>query len=138
MFYLITKLSEVSLRALHQRSTPTPPPPPSHTHTETCSPHTHTTACSANKSICTYKSSNNYPIGWVGFATVHHQCKNKKNTVFRQACTFTCMLQLRTVHPVRSALPAQVDSWMDGWVGGWIDGWFEGWVRGRVGGWIDR
>ena len=43
----------------------------------------------------------------MGFATVQQQCKNKKNTVFRPACTFMCMLQLRTVQPVRTALPAQ-------------------------------
>ena len=41
------------------------------------------------------------------FATVQQQCNNKKNTVFRPACTFMFMLQLRTVQPVRTALPAQ-------------------------------
>ena len=48
MCYLNTELSEIG------------------PHTETCSPHTRTTAYSANKSICTYISSNGYPIGWAG------------------------------------------------------------------------
>ena len=99
MCYLNTELSEIG------------------PHTETCSPHTRTTAYSANKSICTYISSNGYPIGWAGgirncTAAVQEQKEHCLQTsmhlhVHAAACTFMCMLQLRTVQPVRTTLPAQ-------------------------------